>query len=271
MFFLEKCAKTIRRLPVLREINFLWNLINPAYECALKLIYGDTLRRLINNTDIVYIPCYLRHFADKYEAGFWKIAMEMVIPGDTIADVGAFFGFYAFAFAKRTGKQGRVVAFEPDPHNLAFLRNIVKRYKISLKPRIVGSAVGDTKGILKFDAQSASTSGVILKGLPKGEVRQVECVSLDEFFADEKLDIIKIDVEGYEEKVLLGARNILKRKRGYPRAIFIEVHPYAWGNYGTTDKAIMAILRDAGYSVQNIQGEIVSAITDYGSIIAVKD
>lgn len=40
-------------------------------------------------------------------------------------------------------------------------------------------------------------------------------MSLDEFFANEKLDIIKIDVEGYEEKVLLGAKNILMRKSGY--------------------------------------------------------
>lgn len=271
MFFLEKCARTVRRLPVLRKINLLWNLITPAYEYTLKAIYGNALRRLINNTDVVYVPHCLRHFTDTYETDFWKMAMNEARPGDTIADVGAFFGFYAFAFAKRVGGTGKVVAFEPDPHNAAFLRNIVKLYKLNLKPRIVGSVVGHTKGILRFDAQGTFTSGVILKGIPKGEAREVECVSLDEFFANEKLDIIKIDVEGYEEKVLLGARNILSRKSGYPRAIFIEAHPYAWNNYGTTDKAIIAILRDAGYRVLNINGEKVSAINDYGNIIAVKD
>lgn len=271
MFFLEKCARTIRRLPVLRKINLLWNLITPAYEYTLKAIYGNALRRLINNTDVVYVPHCLRHFTDTYETDFWKVAMNEARPGDTIADVGAFFGFYTFAFTKRVGEAGKVVAFEPDPRNLAFLRNIVKRYKINLKPLIVGSAVGQEKGTSEFDAQGASTSGIILNGIPKGKSVEVECVSLDEFFADEKLDIIKIDVEGYEEKVLLGARNILRRKNGYPRAIFIEVHPYAWNNYGTTDKAILSLLWDAGYRALNINGEKVSAIKDYGNIIAMKD
>ncbi len=271
MFFLEKWARRIRHLPGLRRMDLFWDLITPAYECVLKLIYGNVLRRLINNSDIVYVPHYLRHFTDTYEVNIWKKVMDAVRPGDAIADVGAFFGFYTFAFAKRVGPTGKVVAFEPDPANAAFLRDIVKRYKIGLKPQIVGSAVGDTKGILKFDAQGSSTSGVISRGIPKGAAREVECVSLDEFFADKKLDIIKIDVEGYEEKVLLGAMDILRRKSGCPRAIFIEAHPYAWNNYGTTDKAIIAILRDAGYRVQNINAETLSSIKDYGNIVAVKD
>lgn len=271
MFLFEKCARTIRHLPVLRKINLFWNLITPAYEYTLKAVYGNALRRLINNTDVVYVPHCLRHFTDTYETDFWKMAMNEARLGDTVADVGAFFGFYTFAFAKRVGLTGKVVAFEPDPHNVSFLRNIVKRYKLSLKPQIVGSAVGQAKGMLRFDAQGSFTSGVILKGIPKGEAREVECVSLDEFFANEKLDIIKIDVEGYEEKVLLGSRNILSRKSGHPRAIFIEVHPYAWDNYGTTDKAIITILNDAGYRVQNANGDTVSAIKDYGNIVAMKD
>ena len=271
MFLFEKCARTIRHLPVLRRMNFFWDVLTPAYEYVLKLIYGNTLRLLINNTDVAYVPHCLRHFTDTYETGIWKKVMEQVLPGDTVADVGAFFGFYTFAFAKRVGRAGKVVAFEPDPHNAAFLRSIVKRYKVSRQPQIIVSAVGQAKGVSKFDAQGASTSGIIIKGIPKGEAREVECVSLDEFFANEKLDIIKIDVEGYEEKVLLGAKNILMRKSGYPRAIFIEAHPYAWNNYGTTDKAIIAILRDAGYRVQNANGETLSVIKDYGNIIATRN
>ncbi len=271
MFFWEKCARIIRHLPFLRAMKPFWDMVTPPYEFALRLLYGNTLKRLINNSDVVYVPHWLRHFSDTYEIGFWKIIMDEVHPGDSIADVGAFFGFYTFAFAKRTGPGGRVIAFEPDPYNAAFLKDIVKRYKISLKPEIIGCATGEKRQRLRFDSQGTSTSDVLASGPPKGEAREVECVSLDEFFADDKLDIIKIDVEGYEEKVLLGARNILRRKIGYPRAIFIEVHPYAWNNYGTTDKAIITILNDAGYRVKNTNGETLSAIKDYGNIIATRN
>lgn len=271
MFFLEKCCRRIRHLPFLRSARILWDMVTPSYESALRMIYGNALKRLINKTDVVYVPQKLRHFTDTYEAGFWKMVMDEVRPGDSIADVGAFLGFYTFAFAKRAARGGRVVAFEPDHLNAAFLKNISRRYKLSIKPEIIGCAVGEKRQRLKFDSQGSFTSDVISSGRLKGESKEVECVSLDEFFGDEKLDIAKIDVEGYEEKVLLGARNILMRKNGYPRAIFIEVHPYAWNNYGTTDEAILSLLRFAGYRVLNMDGEKVSAIKDYGSIIAMKD
>jgi FkbM family methyltransferase len=271
MFSLEKCARIIRHLPILEKMNFFWNFITPLYENFLKLIYPDVLRRTVNKTDVIYIPHYLRHFGDKYETESWKKIMQEVRYSDTIVDVGAFFGFYTFAFLKRVDKEGKVVAFEPDPRNLAFLKKIVRRYKITAKLDIIGSAVGEKKGILKFDAQASSTSGIIGGRLSKkGEAVEVGCVSLDEYFGDEKLDIIKIDVEGYEEKVLLGAKNILKRKSGSPRAIFIEAHPYAWESYGSSDASIMGILKDSGYRISNLSGDSVSSIKDYEVIFALK-
>jgi len=258
-------------MPALRRMKFFWDFITPAYECVLKLLYGNTLRRRINNTDSVYIPFHLRRFTGTYEIDIWKKAMDEVRLGDTVADVGAFFGFYTFPFLKRVGPYGRVVAFEPDPGNLAFLKSITKRYTMGLRLEIVGFAVGQSRGKLKFDAQGISTSSVAIESNPKGQVMEVACVSLDEFFADEKLDIIKIDVEGYEEKVLAGARNILKRKSGYPRAIFIEVHPYAWNVYGTSDTALLDILADAGYKVKNVNGDTMFALKEYGAIMALRE
>lgn len=271
MFFLERCARTIRRLPILRSAGFFWDIITPAYEYLLRLIYGDILRRCINEDDIIYVPFRLRHFTDKYETAFFKKVMDEVRRGDVVADVGAFFGFYTFAFAKRAGLNGRVVAFEADPKNLAFLKDALKRYNKGLKPEISGYAVGEGRKKLKFDSQGAYTSGVIYASVPKGEVKEVDCISLDEFFAREKVDIIKIDVEGYEGNVLMGAVDILRRENGCPRAVFIEAHPYAWGNYSMTDKIILSILRDAGYKIINVDGQEVRAINEYGNIIAVKD
>lgn len=227
MFLFENCARTIRNLPFLRRMNYFWVLLTPIYEHSLRIFYNNELKRVINKTDVIYIPHNLRHLTDKYESEVWDKIMKQVQEGDIIADVGACYGFYAFAFANRTGRTGRVFAFEPDPGNLYFIRNIVRRYRISAKLDIIPCAVGETKGMLKFNALGVSTSSVasVHNSNAKQRMEEVQCITLDEFFAGEKLDILKIDVEGYEEKVLLGARNILNRKSGYPRVIIIQVLP----------------------------------------------
>jgi len=73
---------------------------------------------------------------------------------------------------------------------------------------------------------------------------------LDEILQDRKIDIIKIDVEGYEAKVLYGAKDLLRRKKDYPRFILIECHPYRWKELGVNSKNIMTLLQDAGYAIE---------------------
>ena len=270
MFILERCARTIRNLPLLRNLDFFWNLITPAYERFLRSVYKNGLKRVINKTDIVYLPHELRHFTETYEQEVWAKIMACVRQGDTIADVGAYLGFYAFAFAKRVGPRGKVVAFEPDPNNLIGLRDRVKLYKIDSKLDIMGLAVGEVKGTVRFAAKGVSVSRVIGKNAEKDKGIDVDCIRLDDFFANEKLDLIKIDVEGYEAQVLSGAVNILKRSAGYPRAIFIEVHPWAWHDYDSVDQAIVSLLKGCGYTIQNAKGETVDSIKNYGEILAFK-
>jgi len=271
MFILEKCARTIRHLPLLRKLDSFWNLITPAYERFLRSVYKKGLKRVINKTDIIYLPYELRHYTDQYEEDVWGKIMSYVRPGDTIADVGAYLGFYTFAFTKRVGASGKVVAFEPDPNNLAALKDRVKLYKINSKLNITGAAVGEVKGKLSFAAKGISISRVIGKSPENDQGIEVDCIRLDDFFAQEKLDIIKIDVEGYEAQVLLGAINVLKRSKGYPRAIFIEVHPLAWDDYDSADRTIVSLLRNSGYTIQNTKGEAVESIKNYGEIFAFRN
>jgi FkbM family methyltransferase len=272
MFIFERCARILRHLPVLERMNFFWDKLTPAYENFLKVIYPYGLKRVINKTDVIYLPHTMRHFVDKYEPHCWGKIMGCVKPGDTIADVGSFLGFYAFAFAKRAGKTGKVVAFEPDCENASMLKEMTKFYKINSKFVIAQSAVGDKKGMLQFNLRHSSESGAAcLDSQKTNQAVEVECTTLDEFFADEKLDFIKIDVEGYEGKVIEGAANILKRKTGFPRAIFIEIHSFLWKDYSHEDKTIVSILKDCGYQIQNTDGKIVETIKDCPEIFAFKN
>src|SRR3989338_4179732 len=57
----------------------------------------------------------------------------------------------------------------------------------------------------------------------------VHMTTLDEEFRNQRIDILKIDVEGLEEKVFQGSIRLLKDPARCPRLMYIEVHPYAWG------------------------------------------
>ena len=94
-------------------------------------------------------------------------------------------------------------------------------------------------------------------------------VTLDDALAGNRIDVIKIDVEGFEQQVIQGARNVLTSERGRPRAILVEVHPFAWAETGTTSASFLGLLHEMGFRVEDMQGAAVSSISEYGHIIAI--
>lgn len=273
MNYLEKIAVKIRHLPFLRGLKHFWNFVNPLYENLLKLFYGKTgLTRNINGTDIILVSPESRRITETYEPRMWKRLTGEVREGDIIADVGAFTGLYTVALAKKTGIAGKVVAFEPNPDNVAKLRRHVELNRISSRVEILAIAAGDKDGLLTFYAESDRVSHIVTRpGDAGGACIEVMSKTLDNIFRGKKLDIIKIDVEGYEEKVLLGAKKLLKREKGYPRAIFIEAHPYVWGKFECSSEKILSLLADAGYRLETASGEALSSIDDYCKIVALKN
>ena len=98
----------------------------------------------------------------------------------------------------------------------------------------------------------------------------VRCVRLDTVLRDRPVGILKIDVEGYEELVLRGAEQLLTASARSPRAMYIEVHPYAWPGSGTTSDSLLQLLTRCGYVAADLNGEPVTRIERYGEIVARK-
>ena len=151
---------------------------------------------------------------EKLEA---KIMEEKIKVGNITVDVGANIGLHTLNMARIVGNTGRVFAFEPDPSNFEILRKNVKinNYQnIILEQKACADKHGrttlyqsDHPGMHRVFPQTKQAKGQV----------QVELTSLDKYFIDsnlaDKINFIKIDVEGLEFSVLKGMKNILKNNK----------------------------------------------------------
>jgi FkbM family methyltransferase len=266
MHIVERCCIAFRHSPWLDQMAWLWDRLRPLYERAVALFGRNGLSRTINGTDRILISPRFRGVTETYETEVWNHLMAQVQPGNLVVDIGAFIGFYTIALAKRVGSSGKVIAFEPDPINFATLKTHVELNRVSDRVELIQAAVGDEDGFVPFQTGRASESHI--SQVPGNDTQMIRCVRLDTIFPNRKLDILKIDVEGYEEEVLKGALNLLQDNRRSPRAIYIEVHPYAWPGIGASSESLIALLISCNYQVVTLDGKRVEHIERYGEILA---
>lgn len=149
----------------------------------------------------------------KYEPYLTTLLMDQIRSGSVVVDVGANIGYYTVLAAK---KGARVYAFEPESNNYAILaKNIDAAGVYSVN--IFGCAVGNENKKVKI-LKSKTNFGDHRIG-EKGE--EVEMVKLDDT-VEEKVDLIKIDVQGWEPTVIAGAKKIIKK---YKPVIIMEYWP----------------------------------------------
>jgi len=167
-----------------------------------------------------YIGHYLYfNFKDHGQAKLIDLASK----GDHVLDIGTNIGSTALLFADKVGPNGSVVGFEPDATNYKnCLHNLSLNTYDSLA--VYNMALGDENTHLNMVVNSASNRGgnrISLDQSERGEL--VEVKKLDDFMKElawDKLDLVKIDVEGYELKVLMGGVNTIKKNRP---VLFIEL------------------------------------------------
>jgi FkbM family methyltransferase len=166
-------------------------------------------------------------------------------PGWTVIDVGSNLGYYALLASRLVGPRGRVFAFEPTPSTYrAFLKNIALNDSHNIRP--YQTALCDWCGQISVleDVQD-DYNRIAARGETGGH--QVPCITLDAFVEEqrvERVDLIKVDIEGAEHKFLVGARKTIERFRP---VVAIELNPNALSVYGATVADLMKDLR--GYQL----------------------
>jgi FkbM family methyltransferase len=222
-------------------------------------LLGDSLRADVDGlrlTGSIEHRGYLAGLRDgtieKLQADTFRAA---VTPGMTVVDAGAFLGWYSLLAGRAVGPRGCVHAFEPDPGNLRRLRRNITLNQLSLTVTATDKALSDRSGPQELHVVEGEPSqNSLFLALPESVSRTVECVRLDDYLGgDDSVDVLKIDVEGAEVKVLRGMRNLLTRDR--PMTIFVECLPKALEAAGDSPAELGRFLADAGFSISLIDDD----------------
>ena len=158
-----------------------------------------------------------------YEEKFRDALLGAIRPGDCVWDVGANLGLYTKLFAERAGAKGRVVAFEPAPECFASMQeSLAGQANVTLMNQALGDAEGQLGLSMAEDARGATHT--FAPGASGARVVQVPVRRGDDVVAQgaPPPQVIKIDVEGFEEEVLAGLVKTLQRQDC--RSVLIEVH-----------------------------------------------
>ena len=170
--------------------------------------------------------------------------------GGIFIDVGANFGWYSLIFSQFAGSEGRVLAFEPDPKNFDLLtynkkqnsHNNIECFKYALGRQETELVLGKAP-----DSNPGMHSLVDLPHIDKsrsGETVQVR--SLDDLL-DNKfrvIELLKIDIEGYEVEAFKGALETIKRVK----MILVEYSPAFIQASGSKKAEFFNILIESGFS-----------------------
>jgi FkbM family methyltransferase len=144
-----------------------------------------------------------------YEVAQQAIFQESIKEGHVVFDVGAHVGFYTLLSSHLVGSKGRVVAFEPIPENLNYLRQHVEINSVK-NVKIIEAAVSDRHG---QDRLSRGPSSSMWHRDAQGEL-EVRAVSLDELVLSAELpppNVIKMDIEGAEVLALKGSVGVVNK------------------------------------------------------------
>ena len=234
-----------RRVDQLSDSQVRHDLVRPTYYFLGEnrgLTYLSTGQPIFVNThDCAITPWLLM-------GGHWETWADEIItsymrPGMKVIDIGANVGYYSVKWGGVIGPTGELHAFEPNPEMTQFIHENFVLNGLSEHCTLHCCALGSTMGVEPLTFTNFNTGMATLKktNAPPGVVRIIDVPVrvLDDVLPNiERVDFIKIDVEGYEPNVIAGARELLQRS---PKCAFhVEVQSF-WEDIGGIEATLAKI------------------------------
>lgn len=195
-------------------------------------------------------------------------------PGMTVVDVGANHGLFSLEAAHLVGESGLVHAFEPTPSTRELLENNLAANGLD-RVRVFPTALGERPGTARLRVHREMSGLNTLasediswnhRTLRADAIVDVPITTLDahaEAEGIDRIDFLKVDVEGFELGVIRGARRLLAS--GRVGRIMLEVGDVTCGNAGVAPPDLLTELEALGYALHAISpdGEVVDRVRSF--------
>ena len=213
-------------------------------------------RRIGNEAYKYAFPAYrfgyriFKAHADRAER---QLLQKILFGGAVVVDAGANIGIYSEFLSRRVGPRGFVHAFEPCPDNFTRLRCATRKLP---NVRLCLAAVGERSGKtmlyisykLNVDHRAYATEGNQRRAL------QVRMVALDDYFKPGKhVDLLKLDIQGYELHALHGAKRTIIENQEIK--ILLEFWPYGLKQAGVKWAELIEMLEGVGMNIMFVRAD----------------
>ena len=199
------------------------------------------------------------YFTGNYDRKISSLCRRIVRPGDTVLDIGANMGVVALHLARLVGPNGVVHAFEPNPRMAELLTQSASKNGFE-NIRLHSTALGSSSAVLELHIprdNAGQGSFIYHKDDFDHFVVHAPVCTLTEIVKELRINairLIKIDVEGFENEVLLGGKDVLNTLR--PEFILLEANEYMTASFSSVP--VVQTLRQAGYLFMTIPKTMLS-------------
>lgn len=210
----------------------------------------------------------------QFESATANSFKSLVRPGATVLDIGANIGAHTLPLARLVGPDGKIYAFEPTKYAFGKLKQ-----NLNLNPELASRIVAEQMRLTHTGATDPGeiySSWKVVGQEPRhkkhlGIAKSIDganATSLDEYWEKmnlRQLDLVKLDVDGFETEVIKGGKNTLRR---YHPLICMELSPYVLEERGTSSVDLLHELHDSGYQLIDLRTR--SPITDSAGRLKLK-
>lgn len=191
-----------------------------------------------------------------------RFLRQFVRPDTWVVDVGANIGFFSEPFSRWVTGRGRVLAFEPEQNNYSELLRWAAKRKFADRLVARRALVAETDGELPLalNPDNPADHRIGEAGIPTATVR------LDTVMQElgwPPVSLIKVDVQGAEERVLAGATETLRRNRP---ALMLEVDDRALHSFGSSAEILLRQVLVMGYRMHYVDKRGVRHVNDAEAI-----
>ena len=244
-----------RELRKLWDREFRWECYQEQSAVVCESL-GRGIKILLPTDSEVAHDIFMRRFES---AEIWFIT-AFLRRGETVVDVGANIGLHTLHAARRVGHSGRVYAFEPCPVPFDYLSKSIqlnRMWHVTCVRAALSNAAGTATLNVPDKAGLDAFSSLAHEVSPSPDAHRIEVptLTLDQYSVEQdlvgKVVLMKLDVEGWEEHVLAGGREML----GRPDAptLLVEFTDNCAQNAGSSCQALYRALEELGYHLFRIK------------------